>query len=137
MAFAREHLLLTHTTDSVKIAVTVLYEEYDGSREVLHAQTERNLSGDLIIKAGVSKRVFIGIVAVDDDATGTIQYDSVTYTIATPALLKACIGKTDLKAKSFEDSAFWDAWITADWSPRAVYEPTGEHRTWMLEMIER
>jgi len=137
MAFTREHLLLTHTSDSVKIAVTVMYEEYDGDISIIHAQTERNLSGSLIIKQGVTKRVFAGSVAVDDDVSGTVQYDSVTYTLATPALLKACWGKIDLKAKGFDDTAFWNAWIQNEWAPKTVYEPSGAHRITRLEMVEK
>lgn len=137
MAFTREHLLLMHTTDTVKLAVTVMYEEYDGDVTTLHQQADRNLSGGLIVKKGVTKRIFVGAVAVDDDASGTIEYDSVTYTIATPALLKACLGKLDLKAKSFDDSAFWNAWLQSDWNPRVVYGPDGAHRITQWQMVER
>ena len=137
MAFAREHLLAMHTSDTVKLAITVMYEGYDGDIVTQHAQVERNWSGDLVVKAGEQKRAFVGTVAVDDDASGTIEYDSVTYTIATPAMIAAMSGKTDLSLKSFDDSAFWDAWIVSDYAPKTVYEPTGEHRITPLEAVER
>jgi len=137
MAYPREYLLITHTSDSVKLALEVLVEGYDGDITVQHAQVERNMSGDLLIKKGVQKRIFVGAVAVDDDATGTILIDSVTYTHATPALIKACWGVLDLKVKGFTDAAFWDGWITGDHAPKAVYEPTGEHRVMPLEIVER
>lgn len=138
MAFAREHLLVTHTTGSpVRLALEVMVEGYDGEVDVLHAQVERNMSGDLIVKQGLTKRIFVGQVAIDDDVTGTIVYDSVTYTRATPALIKACIGKTDLQLKSFGDTVFWDAWITSDYAPKVVYEPTGDHRITPFEVVEK
>lgn len=137
MSFSREHLLITHTSDSVKLAVEVLFEGYDGDRTTLHAQVERNMSGGLVIKKGVTKRLFIGMVAYDSDASGTTEYDSVTYTNATPALILACLGKTDLKVKSFDDTAFWDGWLSSDNAPQTIYGPMGTHRAVQWEIVER
>lgn len=137
MAFTREHLLITHTSDTVKLAINIYVEGFDGEISVQHAQTERNLSGDLLIKKGVVKRVFVGQAAVDDDASGTVEYDSVVYSHATPAQIKALQGVMDIKVKSFGDTAFWDGWVQSDYAPKVVYDPNGEHMVTTLEIVER
>ena len=137
MSFTREHLLITHTSDSVKLALDVYQEEYDGDIVVQHAQTERSLSGTLIIKKGVTKRIFTGTIAVDDDVSGTVEYDSVAYTLATPALIKALQGIEDMKVKSFDDTSFWNGWLTSEWAPKVVYDPMGAHRVTLLNIVEK
>ena len=137
MAFTREHLLITHTADSVKLALDVYQEEYDGDIYTLHAQTERNLSGDLIIKKGTTKRSFAGTVAVDDDVSGTVEYDSVTYTLATPAHIRALQGILDMKVKGFDDTAFWDGWLMSAHAPKTVYDPQGKHRVMPIQIVEK
>jgi hypothetical protein len=135
--FTRDWLLMTHTTDTVKLAFEVMVEEYDGDRQIYHQQISRSKSGAMLRVKGSAKRIFAAFVVLDFDATGTVEYDAVTYNKGTPANLLACFAVDDLKVKSFDDSAFWDGAIVSEWSPRVVYEYTGDNRITELVIEER
>lgn len=139
MTFTREWLLLMHTSDTIKLAAEVMADPYDGGIEMLFQQAERNTSGTLVrVLESSTKRAFSGFIVLESDHDGVayVTYDTVDYIMATPAQLKACWLKTDLKAKSFEDTAFWNAAIMKEWNPKVVYDPYGNTRVTELVMQE-
>lgn len=139
MTFTREWLLLMHTSDATKLAAEVMREPYEGGVEEIFQQAQRNTSGDLVrVLETTTKRAFQGFVVLDSthDGVAYVTYDTVDYIKATPAQLFACWTKTDLKAKSFEDDAFWEAAVLNRWNPRVVYDPNGITRVAELEMVE-
>jgi len=140
MAFTREWLLLKHTGDTVFMAVEIMAEPYDGGMELVFQQAKRNTSGTLVrVLETTTKRAFSGFAALSsrwNGTTDTITYDAQAYIKATPAQVRALWLKTDLKAKSFEDSAFWNAAIMNDWNARVVYDPWGIERACELVMQE-
>lgn len=137
MAFTRAYLLLTHTADSVKLAFEVLQRDYAGDITTYFEELSRNLDGTLLIVTGASKREFIGDIVLNAAASGTVVYDTVTYTIGTPAQLRTALATTDLKAKAFDDTAFWNAKRACSWNPRVEYDSSGELRLMMTRLIEK
>lgn len=141
--FAREYLLLawdyTDETPAKKYAFVVLQEGYEGGRKTHAKDVSRNLSGTLLVvrAAGSKKREFVGRVWLDHDATGTVTYNEVAYTLGTDTNLEAAMEATDLKAKSFEDSAFWSAESIGDWDPRVEFDPMGNVRVQVLRLVEK
>ena len=140
--FSRAYLLLawgyTGETPSSKYAFVVLQEGYEGGRVTYAKDISRNPAGTLlVVRAPASKREFTGRIWLDHDAAGTIVYDEVTYTFGTDANLKSAMEATDLKAKSFEDSAFWSAESVGDYDPRVEFGPTGNDRVQVLRLVEK
>jgi len=137
--FTRAYLLLTWASDANKYAFPVFVEGYSGDRTPYAKQLSRNLSGTLlVVRAPADKKEFMGNVWLDHDISGTVVYDAVTYTYGTGANLKSAMEATDLKAKSFDDSSFWDAENVSPWDPRI--EGLGHHgnnRIQALRLIER
>jgi hypothetical protein len=64
-----------------------------------------------------------------------VVYDEVT-TLRHDTNLKR-VEATDLKAKSFEDSAFWSAESIGDWDPRVEFDPMGNVRVQVLRLVEK
>jgi len=136
--FARAYLLLTWASDANKYAFVTLLEGYEGGRLSYIKDISRNPAGTLlVVRAPANKREFAGRIWLDHDASGTIVYNEVTYTYGTDAHLKSAMESTDLKAKSFEDSAFWNAENVSDWDPRVEYDPVGNNRVQVLRLLEK
>jgi hypothetical protein len=140
MAFSRNHLLLDYGTEPTVSHYAFSVErtqEYDGEQETRPLQVSRNPNGDLLVVYGTSKREFMGAIFLEDDATGTVVYNSVTYTIGTPSNLKTCLAASDLRAKSFDDSSFWNAVSVMPWSPRVEYEHNGTTRIMRIRLLQK
>ena len=138
MGFSREHLLLMHTSDATKLAFDVAVPDYAGGAVQYFKDWSRSKSGAGLVVRGTNKRSFLGYVFLDSSASGTVVYDAVTYTLGTPAMLEACFTKTDLKAKSYEDSAFWNAEVlSVAYDPRVVFEYNGTQRICEFRMEEK
>lgn len=139
MAFSRSYLLLMHNSDATKLAYPVFVEGYEGDQVPYAKDLSRNVDGDLlVVRAVTDKREFHGNIWLDSGASGTIQYDAVTYSIGTPAQLKAALEATDLKAKAFDDSAFWSAECATPWNPRpGNFGGSGTHRVLELRLVEK
>lgn len=136
-SWTRSHLLLKHTSGSVYLAFEVLVQDYDGDAEQFFRDFSRSKAGSLLVVMGTNKRKFYGLVILDSNATGSVTYDSQAYNHGTPANLLTCYSKTDLQAKTPEDSAFWNAMVTSVYSPKVVYEPTGDTRVTAFSMEEK
>jgi hypothetical protein len=140
--FTQAYLLLawsyTGETPSYKYAFVTLLEGYEGGRVTYAKDISRNPAGTLlVVRAPANKREFTGRVVLDHNATGTVVYDEVTYTFGTDTNLKSAMEATDLKARSFEDSAFWSAESIGDWDPRVEFDPMGNVRVQVLRLVEK
>lgn len=137
MSFTREHLLLMHNGDVTKLAFSVFeIDSYAGGTDFKFEQLGRNGSGDLVrVMLASTKRDWRGTVQADEYG-GTVTYDTVVYTLGSPAQLKAALADDDLKAKSFEDAAFWDAHAMGQYLNKLV-RPKGDMVRSQLRLIER
>lgn len=136
MSFTREHLLLKHNGGGTKLAFSVFeLDSYAGGTDFKFEQLGRNGSGDLVrVTLASTKREWRGMVQADESG-GSVIYDT-TYTLGSPAQLKAALADDDLEVKSFEDTVFWDAHATGQYLQKLV-RPKGDIVRSQLRLIER
>jgi hypothetical protein len=137
MTFARQHLLFMHNGDVTKLAFpTMQPETYRGGTDFKYEQLGRNAAGDLVsVTLATTKRDWQGTVQ-SDESGGTVIYDTVSYTLGSPTQLKAALADDDLKVKSMEDSAFWNARHTGQFSP-VLLRPTGDLIRAEIRLVEK
>ena len=111
-------------------------DQYAGGTDFKFEQLGRNGSGDLVrVTLASTKRDWRGVVYANENG-GTVEYDSITYSLGSPAQLKTALVADDLEVKSFEDSAFWDGVLVGQYPPR-LFRPKGDMITATLRLIEK
>ena len=141
--FSGNHLLLRYGTGEtqVNLAFYVQIEGYKGDDKQQLKDVSRNPSGSLLVVRGVVKREFSGNVLLNHNATGTVTYNSVSYTYGTGDNMLTAWARTDLEVCSFDDFAssvpsFWHAEVMSPWAP-ILMDPMGNMRILPLYMIEK
>ena len=137
--YTHGYLFLKHTSDTVKLAFDVAVEQYGGDTNQYPQQVTRSAAGSLlIVDSAVIKKQFVGVVFLDNDATGTVSYGGETFTKGCPEHLEACMRKTDLKVLRETDSTFWNGWImNQEFKPIAAYDTAGHLRIVPIHIEEK
>ena len=139
MAFTREALFLKWSSGATKKAFKVLRVDYRGGIETKPANyTRSQYDGSLLIIRGiVTPRRFAGTILGEDSPSGTANDGVEDIDYGSIADLKLAWAATDLQAKSFEDSAYWDAEWIGDWDPPVDFGPNRNYSSILVSLEER
>ena len=123
--FTREAVFLKWDSDATKYCFKVQKEDYRGGERQKPASYARSqYDGSLlIVRAITTPKRFTANIIGEDSASGTANdgVDDINY--GTIAQLELAWAATDLKVKSFEDSAYWTCEWVGSWPPILEFDP--------------
>lgn len=133
--FTRQAVLLKWNGDATERAFKVLMTEYAGGEDTKPASYERGLIDGslLIVRSPKTPRQFASAILGEDSPSGSDG----GVTRGSIAELKVAHAATDLKCKSFEDSAYWEAEWKGSWNPRMDYDPMRNYAVIPILLVEK
>jgi hypothetical protein len=139
MAFTREAVFLKWGGDVTKRCFMAKIEGYAGGDKDKPASYGRSLyDGSLQrVYGSTTPRRFIGVLLVEDSPSGSYSDGTESINVGSIANLEAAWAATDLKCKSFEDSAYWDAEWEGGWPPTLAYDPKRNRADIPIRLVER
>jgi len=139
MAFTRSAMFLKWSGDATARAFLVQQQDYQGGDEDKVASYARSLYDNslLAVRATTTPRVFYGQVLGKDSTSGTSNDGVDDINNGTIDELKAAWAATDLKCKSFEDSAYWNAEWRGPWRIQLEFDPFRNYALVLISLEEK